>query len=178
MKKNFYRANLFYFIRCASPKIVCTVSSPFLYIFQFLDIYLLFFLSQPTTNTKKIFFFLDLQGSPAMVTIALGVHTDFCIKLCINSKEFLSLFHFLNNYCNHASSPPQPLCATIFPTHHLNWRHVVSDNISFYGYAPQFLYKNSDHPLLPYPTFPSVENPTMRVSMDLSLYFWILIYIY
>lgn len=68
-----------------------------------------FFFSQPTTNTKKIFFFLNLQGSPAMGTIVLGVHTDFtglCIKLCINSKELLSLFHFLNNYSNHASSSP------------------------------------------------------------------------
>lgn len=48
----------------------------------------------------------------------------------------------------------------------------------FYGYAPQFLFKNSDHPWLPYSTFPSIENPTMHVSMDLSLYFRILIHIY
>lgn len=129
------------------------------------------------TNTKTIFFFLNLQESSTMVAIALGVHTDLCIKLCINSKEFLSLFHFLNNYCNHASLPPQPLCATIFPTHHLKWRHVVIDNIFLFMDLLHNLY-NSEHQLLHYPTFPSVENPTRHISMDLSSYFIILIYIY
>lgn len=64
------------------------------FIFLILDIYLVFSLQ---INKYQIIVLLPklVQKSPDMVALAVSIYTDLCIKVCIDSKEFLSLPHFL-----------------------------------------------------------------------------------
>lgn len=103
--------------------IVSAVSLSIFYIFNFG--YLSCFAPPNQQTPNYCSSSITCAKSPDMIAIPTSVHTDLCIKFCIDSKEFLSSLHFLKDYCNNAFFVHPSSCTTILLSHWPNDRHFV-----------------------------------------------------